>query len=279
MVLDQADGLRRLLAGQSLRVIALLAPEAAAQSAGVAVNLAAALAYQGKRVVVVDESADAASPGTLADVVEGRLSLDVAARQAGDNVAVLAAGVVRGLHVQTIHDCLRDQADVVLIGAALGADGLSALAAQAHDMVIVMRAHAAAITPAYATIKRLHLVHALKQFRVLFEGVESSADARAIFQNLAGVASRYLGISLLPAGVVGADGEALARAQALGRSVVDAFPAARASAAFRRIAGEMLHWPWRPIAARPVPVGASAASASACASLARRELASATSGA
>ena len=70
-------------------------------------------------------------------------------------------------------------ADIVLIDAQLDRNGtLSSLAAQAHDFLIVTRVAAAAITEAYACMKRLHYAHAIGQFRVLVNHVQNAADAR-----------------------------------------------------------------------------------------------------
>ncbi|MEJ0003565.1 MAG: hypothetical protein WDN30_08375 [Pararobbsia sp.] len=88
------------------------------------------------------------------------------------------------------------------------------------------------------------------QFRVLINGVTSASDAYSVYQNLTGVGSRYLAVSFSPAGAVSLDAR-LARADVLGRTVVDAFPAAPATIDFRRIAVDLLHWPFRPAVAVP----------------------------
>lgn len=246
-VTDQADGLRRLLARHPVRVIALLGEA----QAGACLDLGAALTFQGKRTVLVDERSTPGTRATLADVASGALAFDDAALSVADSVFSLASPPSSWQPARADETApFADRADVVLVNAAQDREGrLSPLAAQAHDVVIAMRAEAGAITGAYATIKRLHFLHGIKQFRVLFAQVESSGDAQGIYQNLAGVANRYLGVSLLPAGLVSEDRAAMQRAQALGRSVVEAFPTARCAADYRRIAGELLHWPWRPLAA------------------------------
>ena len=69
---------------------------------------------------------------------------------------------------------------------------------QAHDLMIVTRVAPAAITEAYACMKRLHYAHAIGQFRVLVNHVQSGADAQTAFDNLAGVAGRYLTVRWMP---------------------------------------------------------------------------------
>jgi flagellar biosynthesis protein FlhG len=255
-VLDQAEGLRRLLAREAPRLVALVGGDEQAGTSSAVINLAAALARQGKDVLVIDEHCDAKSlaqtvgvetPRTIADVAAGVPLDDVAARYY-ERVRVLAApaSAMAGVRPRELLEALNDGVDVVLIDARLNADGaLSPLAMQAHDVVVVMRASAQSITGAYACVKRLHFAHAIHQFRVLINGVTSASDAYSVYQNLTAVGSRYLAVSFSPAGAVSLDVR-LARAALLGRSVVEAFPAAPATLDFRRIAVDLLHWPSRP---------------------------------
>lgn len=261
-VTDQAEGLRRLLARRPLRVVAMLGAKQGAGATTAAINLAAALCHHGKRALVIDEHATpAADQSTLADVVAGRISLESAffSLDEGNGAAVLAAprGSLARVPGEEQLAALDGGADLVLIDARIGEDGsFSPLAALAHDLVVVLDADAASLPSAYALIKRLHLSHANQQFRLLFNRVAQPIDAQNAYQNLSGVATRYLGVSLTPAGVISRDRERIARAAALGVSVVSAFPAAPAAIDYRRIAADMLHWPWRPIAARAAAVTA-----------------------
>ncbi|CAB3778580.1 MinD/ParA family ATP-binding protein [Pararobbsia alpina] len=255
-VLDQAEGLRRLLAREAPRLVALVGGDEQAGTSSAVINLAAALARQGKDVLVIDEHCDAKSlaravgietPRTIADVAAG-MPLDEVAARYYERVRVLAAppSAMVGVRPDDLLEALNDGVDVVLIDARLNADGaLSPLAMQAHDVVVVMRANAQSITGAYACVKRLHFAHAIHQFRVLINGVTSASDAYGVYQNLTAVGSRYLAVSFSPAGAVSLDVR-LARAALLGRSVVEAFPAAPATLDFRRIAVDLLHWPSRP---------------------------------
>ncbi len=134
-------------------------------------------------------------------------------------------------------------ADIVLIDTQLDRhSALSSLAAQAHDFLMVTRVAASAITEAYACMKRLHYAHAIPQFRVLIKHVQDPANAAVAFENLSGVASRYLAVSLVQAGYVSEDAR-VARAKELSRCAVEAFPATARD--YRRIAAELLFWPMR----------------------------------
>ena len=59
-----------------------------------------------------------------------------------------------------------------------------------------------------------------------------------VYANMSSAASRYLAVTLTSMGSVPAD-EYLQRAARLGRAVVDAFPLAGASVAFRQLAGRL----------------------------------------
>jgi flagellar biosynthesis protein FlhG len=259
IVLDQAEGLRRLLARDVSRMVAVVGGARSAGSTSTVANLAAALVNQGKDVLVIDERIGAASvcaalgvtaPGTLAAVASGAMALADAVGRTEHGIAVLPAPrhSVDDIAPADLTAAINGLADIVLIDAGVDAQGaLSRLAMQAHDVVVVMRVDAQSITSAYACVKRLHYAHAIQQFRVLINGAATAADAQGVFQNLSGVASRYLAVSLAPAGAVAMDAR-VGRAQKLHRSVVDAFPGAAAAIDFRSVAADLLHWPWRPLA-------------------------------
>jgi flagellar biosynthesis protein FlhG len=257
-VLDQAEGLRRLLARNGSRVVAVAGGTHGVGVTTTVVNLAAALAEQGKDVLVIDECLGERSvsamlggvrgAGNFSAVTRGEMSLDEAVGRHALGFGVLAAS--RGNR----ESCTREQmgvvlsgpADVVLIDAQVDREGtLSSLAMQSNDVMVVTRVAAQAITDAYACMKRLHFAHAIAQFRVLVNHVQSVADAHTAFENLAGVAGRYLAVSLEDAGCVAAE-PWMARAMELTRCVVDAYPSAPAARDFRHIAAELQYWPMRP---------------------------------
>jgi flagellar biosynthesis protein FlhG len=229
------------------------------------VNLAAALAQQGKDVLVIDECAGNRSvsamlgglrgAGNFAAVVRGEMTLEDAAARHALGFSVLAASRENGEShtLQQFNALLGGSTDIVLIDAQLDEQGhLSSFARQAHDVMIVTRVSAQAITDAYACMKRLHYAHAIAQFRVLTNHVQSVNDAHKTFANLAGVAGRYLTVALGDAGCVAADTR-IARALELSRCVVDAFPSTPAARDLRQLAAELQYWPMRPAMSSKTP--------------------------
>jgi flagellar biosynthesis protein FlhG len=265
VVSDQADGLRCLMAQhagqQAARVVALVGSGRQVGVTSVIMNLAAALVQQGQEVLLLDEhdGEDSATARCTADpkatppagswhqVAAGALSVIAAAGRMGCGALLLPAS--QGCSIQAeIRDWFQGQ--VVLIDARLDEHGaLSALAAQADDVLVVLRPQAASITAAYACIKQLHYAHALQQLRIMINlamGGVAAPEPRRVLANLSAAGSRYLGLALEPAGCVAADPQ-LAHAQRLKLNVVEAFQTSAAAVDLRRIAAQLLQWPRKPL--------------------------------
>ena len=165
IVTDQADGLRRLMASNTARRVAVIDSSAtSADVCSVTLNLAAALTQQGQDVLLLDEHC---GPQSMPLQRDGQLVL-----------------------MNAVLD--KDGA-------------LSPLAASVDHILVVFQANAEAITQAYLCIKKLHYAHALQQLRVLVNEADDRVQANRMFANLATTGSRYLGVALQPAGFVRAD--------------------------------------------------------------------------
>jgi flagellar biosynthesis protein FlhG len=252
-VADQADGLRRLLAPKPTRVVAVAGMGQGAGGTTAAMNLGVALVQQGRKVLLLDEHCPkegsacevwALDPlGNLADVAGARLTLDGAEVEAGCGVHVLPAPP-GAAHPATDPRTLWNDG-VVIVDAAFDSEGrLSPLAQAADDLLLVLKPHPASVTTAYAGIKNLHYAHGLKQLRFLINGVVDIGAAQQIMNNLANAGSRYLALSLQPAGLVRFDPR-IADAWRLKQTIAEAFPASPAAVDFRRVADDVGRWPWR----------------------------------
>jgi len=258
VVNDQADGLRSLMAqhagNRAPQVIAVVGSGPQVGASSVALNLAAALVQLGQDVLLLDEHGGL-PPGAIngtaawADVIARRLPLEAAASKLSCGAWWLPAS---GLDAATAESDARSafHGQAILVDAQLdGSGALSALARQADDVVVVLRPQAASITAAYSCIKQLHYAHALQQLRIMINGAADGPDAQRVAHNLAATGSRYLGLTVQPAGCIGLDAR-LAQAQRLKLSVVEAFQTSVAAVDFRRIAAQLQQWPRR-MAAQP----------------------------
>lgn len=267
VVSDQADGLRCLMAQhsgrQAARMVALIGSGRQVGVTSVAMNLAVALVQQGQEVLLLDEhgGVDSATARCAADakgtvpagswhqVAAGAMSMGTAAGRMRCGALLLPVGHEQALQAD-IRDCFHGQ--MILVDARPDEHGaLSALAAQADDVLVVLRPQAASITAAYACIKQLHYAHALQQLRIMVNlaaGGAAAPEAQRVLANLSAAGSRYLGLALEPAGCVAADPQ-LAHAQRLKLNVVEAFQTSAAAVDLRRIAAQLLQWPRKPLRA------------------------------
>jgi len=258
---DQAESLRRMLAPRVTRRIAVVSAERGAGGSTVALGLAHALARQGERVLLIEEDGQGravalsgAQPrATLADVLAGRVPLDAALGDLpADAAAVLPAGRI-GADDARRADALAD-VRTVLVDTQPAADGaLSPFAQTAHNLLVVMRAERLSLPATYASIKRLHHLYACRRFQLLVNLAATEAEVGTLTHNLSQTCSDYLGVQLNLAGYLPAD-PLVARSARLGRGVVDAFPAAPATAALRRTAAGIGAWPLPTPASHASPV-------------------------
>ena len=250
-IMDQAAGLRRMLATvpQPRRITFLSAIGDPSRKLVVA-NLAASLARQGGETLLVDtRGACPMQEPALLDVVAGRRAL-------GDTIIVRpGAGFARcslshGLMRESVRphstdaslcrmlDQLSKRFSTMLVDAEPDERGNLPISTLDQSwMVVHVNDQPDSIKHGYALIKKMVAATGKMQFGVLVSGRDASR-AGLIYANLAKTARRYLAVSLYDMGFIPQD-EHVHRAARLGRPVVDAFPSARASVAFQRVAGQL----------------------------------------
>jgi flagellar biosynthesis protein FlhG len=259
---DQADGLRRLFDRQGLRIVRLSSGAFDGGKTGAVLNLAGALAELGRDVLILDENP--AARGVIAELgLKARFDLDDVIRRRRDLDEVLVRGpagililpIARGAsslmqlppgdQKWLIERCSRlsSPVDTLLVDTAAGsASALLWPGMAAQEVIVLPGGSAQAITSGYALIKQLNAEFGRREFRLLVNEVSGEAEARHIFGNMAGVAKRYLQVSLDFMGHVPADDQ-LRQAARLRQPVVAAFPAAAAAGSYRRLALAITGWP------------------------------------
>ena len=251
---DQAEGLRRMLAGSRPRIVTFLSATPSDDKGAMLVNLGASLVQGGNEVLIVDacqrdygvaRRLELERHVSLLQVARQECALNQVVQTApqGFNVALLArdgqapAGSDEARRLAKAFDVLvKKQSGIVIVDGELkreGGFGVPLLADS--EIVIQVSTSATSITNAYGLIKRLAQEFGRRPFGILVTGA-SEAEAKVVYDNMSAAASRYLAVTLSSMGSVPAD-EYLHRAARLGRSVVDAFPLAGASVAFRQLAG------------------------------------------
>lgn len=251
---DQAEGLRRMLAGPKPRIFTFLSATSVADKSAMLVNLSASLASSGSDVVLLDAcmSKDGITrrmgvevQATLLDVARQQRALNqvVQPMPQGFGIASLTSGSVHAAsrdadqlrRLSNAFGVLAAQSDVLVVDAELDeSDNFTIPGMASGDIVIQVAPGAASIKEAYSLIKRLNTQLGRRPFGILVTGADER-EAEVVYQNMAHVASRYLAVQLHSIGSIPSD-ESTTRAARLGRAVIDAFPMAGASVAFRRLA-------------------------------------------
>ncbi|NRR30085.1 antiactivator of flagellar biosynthesis FleN protein [Oxalobacteraceae bacterium] len=248
---DQAEGLRRMLAGPKPRIITFLSATPQDDKGAMLVNLGASLARAGNDVLLVDACASAHGVASRLGLDDGASLLEVARQQYGLNqvlhqapqgfaVASMTRGAPRNgpdeaRRLAKAFDVLVKQKGIVLVDGEFDGEAFPVPVMASSEIVVQVSSSAVSITAAYSMIKRLNQELGRRPFGILVTG-SSESEAKVVYDNMAQAASRYLAVNLVSMGSVPAD-EYLHRAARLGRAVVDAFPLAGASVAFRQLAG------------------------------------------
>ena len=129
--------------------------------------------------------------------------------------------------------------DVLVIDTAAGIhDSVIRFSQAAHEVLVVVCDEPTSITDAYALIKVLSRDHGISRFRVIANMVKSAAQGRLLFDKLANVADRYLGVCPAYLGHVPYD-EALRIAVRRRSLVVDEFPSSKSAMALQRLADQL----------------------------------------
>jgi flagellar biosynthesis protein FlhG len=262
-IVDQAEGLRRLLAPASARIVTVLAAKPGMGATSVVINLAAALGRSGKDVLVLDEhmthnnvaNSLAMRPRfDLMHAVRGEKSVAQVMQRAPGRMNILTASraiqalpTLDGTERERMASGLVDAADgmdAVLVDAAVQEDDRSLCACLSGNepLVLVTTPSVSGITETYALIKRLVMQNGHQSFGIVINKVRSEQEANTVFANMSHVARRHLNVRLEFLGAI-PDDESMKRATQLCKPVVEAFPGSVAAAAFEDLLCNMLVLP------------------------------------
>jgi len=250
------------MAQHPVQVIAVTGGKGGVGKSNVSVNLALALAEMGRRVVVLDADLGLANIDVLLGisankniehVLRGECTLRevmvqgpggikiVPATSGAQRLSMLTAQEHAGL-IQAFSE-ISDDLDVLIVDTAAGiSDGVMSFARAAQEVLMVVTDEPTSITDAYAQIKLLNRDYGLFRFRVIANMVKSPQEGHALFAKLTKVTDRFLDVALQYVGSVPQD-DAIRRAVQRQKAVLDAYPRAKASTAFRGLAKKVDSWP------------------------------------
>lgn len=247
-----------MLAGPKPRVFTFLSATSDDEKSAMLVNLGASLSKGGNQVALVDARLGSRGVAARLNAPRNVTLLDVA-RQEGALEDVLRPlpqgfGLVRLARenwsgaalnrpqlrrLANTFGLLANQVDMLLVDGELDAEDAFPIPAMASgEIVVQVSTGAASIKTAYSIVKRLNAQLGRRPFGILVTGA-SEQEAQVVYNNMAKASNRYLAVQLNSFGSIPAD-DHVKRAARLGRSVVDAFPLAGASVAFRRLAGQVV---------------------------------------
>ncbi|MES2089554.1 MAG: MinD/ParA family protein [Pseudomonadota bacterium] len=178
----------------------------------VSANLAAALARQGLRVLVLDADLGLANLDvvlnlypkiTLHDVFTGKAQLEEAILPAPGGFSVLLAGsglveysrLTPEVRDQLLHiiEAVSPRFDVLIIDTGAGISDVVLYAVSlAHEIIVVATPEPTAMTDAYATIKVLTSQQSRENLHLVVNQVGRAGDGRAICQQLQQVVDRFV---------------------------------------------------------------------------------------
>ena len=260
--IDQASGLRRMAKPHPVRVITVASGKGGVGKTNVTVNLAIALAGQGKKVTIMDADLGLAnidvmlglhSDKNLSNVMNGECDLEeiLLDGPAGIKIIPASSGVKdmaemsQSQHAGLVSAFseLSHEIDVLLVDTAAGiSDSVVSFSRAAQEVIVVVCDEPASITDAYALIKLLSREQNIFKFHVLANMVSGPQQGREVYEKLSKVSERFLDVALDYIGHVPYD-EHLQKAIKRQKSVVEVFPRSRSAQAFQTLSKKVNNWP------------------------------------
>jgi len=245
-----------------VQVIAVTGGKGGVGKSNVSVNMSIALAEMGRRVVLLDADLGLANidvllgitaKNNISNVLNGEISLrDVLVNGPGGVRIIPAASGTQEMatlqpeeHAGLIRafSTISDQLDVLVVDTAAGiGDGVVSFVKASQEVVVVVTDEPTSITDAYALIKLLNKDHGLFRFRILANMVKTPQEGHNLFAKLTKVTDRFLDVALQYVGSIPFD-ESVKRSVQRQKAVVEAYPRAKASIAFKSLAKKVDSWP------------------------------------
>ena len=240
------------------RILTITSGKGGVGKTNVAANLSICLTASGKKVILLDADLGLANLDVLlnvrtrynlAHVISGKRRIEEVIQPGPGGIGLICGG--SGLaELADLTDFQRQriiqemtslevQADFIIVdtGAGISRNVLSFCEAADHT-VVVTTPEPSAITDAYAVIKRITHSHSGVRISLLVNMVQSRAEAKKVYQRLAGAAQKFLSAVVYDAGYVLRD-DHVSESVCQCEPVVLAHPRSQASYCFLALAAKL----------------------------------------
>lgn len=247
---------------QPVQVIAIAGGKGGTGKTNIAVNLAQALANEGKRTLILDADLGMANVDvllglepehTLHEVMCGKYQLEDILLTGGNNLKVIpAASGVGQLANMGRQECaglvrafsdLKEPIDTLIVDTATGvSESVAVFCQAANEILVVVCNEPASIRDCVSQLKHFYTDYGITRYRVLASKVETASEANALFHNLIGHFTDNHNLQISYAGYIPAD-EHVRRSVACHQTVVNSFPRSPSAMAIKKLARRTLEWP------------------------------------
>ena len=245
-----------------VRVIAVTSGKGGVGKTNVSVNLSAALAAAGERVLLMDADLGLANVDVLLGlspefdlqhVINGEKSLDdvVIPGPAGFQLIPASSGVEHMAELTALQQAslitafseLKTPIDTLIVDTAAGISGsVVSFAKACQEVIVVVCDEPTSLTDAYALIKVMSTRHGVSRFQMLANMVKDENQGLLLYDKLLNTCDRFLNVGLGYLGAMPFDDQLRAAVKAQ-QPVVSAYPRSRAAKAMGRIAEKVKAWP------------------------------------
>ncbi|WP_165474807.1 MinD/ParA family ATP-binding protein [Legionella nagasakiensis] len=246
---------------KSVRVISIAGGKGGVGKTTLSVNLAVALAKQGKKILLFDADLSLANVDlllgiratkTIHDVLAGTHTIrDICLTVApGLKVIPSASGIqsLADLNPRQTSELIRsfseldDEVDMMIVDIAAGiSNQVIHLTNASQYIVIVLCNEPSSLTDAYAMMKILYQRHGRAQYGVVINKSANEKESQDVFLRFQNAATKFIDINIQYLGYIPHD-DYIIFASREKKSVVNHYPHSKATAAFRQLSNTILSW-------------------------------------